>query len=82
MDVVRSVVGNALRPVIAGVVVGLVLAVGLSRYVEHLLYRIAPSDPATLIVAAAVLIGIALLACLAPALRAVRIDPVAAMRVG
>jgi predicted permease len=80
-DIMRDVLGNGLRPVGIGVVMGLGLAVTLSRYVEHLVYGIAPSDPFTMLVAACVLIGVAILACVVPARRATRIDPVAAMRV-
>jgi ABC-type antimicrobial peptide transport system permease subunit len=64
--------------------VGIVLGVGgallLSRFLGALLYGVIPADPATLGGVAVVLSVVALVACLVPAMRAIRIDPMAALR--
>jgi predicted permease len=64
----------------AGILVGLPIAIGLSRFVQSQLYGLSPTDPATLGVAAAVLCTVALLAGYVPARRATRIDPMLALR--
>ena len=79
-DVLRIVVGSAVRLVVTGAVIGLVLAVLASRLLTAVLFGVEPLDPATF---AAVTIVIALttaFAAVAPALRATRIDPAAALR--
>jgi ABC-type antimicrobial peptide transport system permease subunit len=63
-----------------GVVIGLVGALTLGRFLQSLLFGVDAADPLTLLAVAAVLIGVALAACLLPALRAVGIDPIAALR--
>ncbi len=64
----------------AGIVLGLPVAIGLSRFVQSQLYGLSPTDPATLSVAAFVLTGVALLAGYVPARRATRVDPIRALR--
>ena len=53
---------------------------GLGKLLSGLLYRVSPFDPAVLIVAAAILAGAAMLACYVPARRAMRVDPMVALR--
>jgi predicted permease len=79
-EVLRLVLKEALRLAIAGVAVGLVLAVGLTRLISSLLYGVRPADPATLFVAPLLLMGAALLAAYIPARRATRVDPMVALR--
>ena len=79
-QVVRLVVGEATRPVLGGAVVGVLLALGLSRFMKGLLYGVAAGDPATFAGAAAVLGVVAFAACLVPARRAARVDPMVALR--
>ena len=79
-DVVRLTVGQALRLTLAGVAIGLVLSIALSRLMEAVLLGVATSDARVLIVFAAVLIATALLAGYLPARRAAAIDPIAALR--
>jgi putative ABC transport system permease protein len=79
-QVVRLVVGEGTRPVLAGAVIGLILAFVLSRFMKGLLYGIAPGDPWTFAAAAVVLGIVAFLACLVPARRAARVDPMVALR--
>jgi ABC-type antimicrobial peptide transport system permease subunit len=64
----------------AGVVLGLLGALALGRVLTTLLYEVSAYDPATLAAIAGVATVIALVACLVPALRAVRLDPVNALR--
>jgi predicted permease len=64
----------------AGIVVGLPVAIGLSRFVQSQLYGLSPTDPATLGLAAAVLSAVAMLAGYVPARRATRVDPMLALR--
>jgi len=66
--------------VIAGLVIGLALAIAMSRLVATLLYQVAPTDPVTYTGAAALLVAVGVLACYMPARRASRVDPVTALR--
>jgi putative ABC transport system permease protein len=79
-DVLRLVVGRALRPVWLGVFVGLGAAVIATRAAERLLYGTSPSDPATYATVASLLVAVAVLAAYAPGRRAAAADPVAALR--
>ncbi|HTH47047.1 MAG TPA: ABC transporter permease [Candidatus Limnocylindria bacterium] len=79
-DVLRLVLSQGMRPVLVGLGLGLVSAFGLSRFLAALLFEVNPSDPPTFILASALLVGVALLACWLPARRASRVDPVVALR--
>ena len=74
------VVGQGMRPVMAGAVVGLVGAVGLTGLMKSLLFGIGPVDPLTYALAVAALASVAVAACAVPALRATRVDPRVALR--
>jgi putative ABC transport system permease protein len=74
------VVGQGLRPVVAGAIVGLMGAVALTGLMKSMLFGIEPADPTTYAVTAAVLAAIAAAACAVPALRATRVDPLVALR--
>jgi len=63
-----------------GLVVGLAAMLPLSRYLGSVLYELSPTDPATLAGAVASLVAVALAASLVPAMRAFRLDPLAALR--
>lgn len=63
-----------------GIVIGIAGALTLGRFLQSLLFGVNAADPVTLLAVAAVLIGVAIAACLLPALRAVGIDPMAALR--
>jgi ABC-type antimicrobial peptide transport system permease subunit len=65
---------------VAGVGIGLVVAVALGRVIESLLFGVTPFDGATLVTVPLVLGGMALVASWVPARRAMRLDPVTAMR--
>jgi predicted permease len=79
-DIVRLVVRLGLGLAMFGVAIGLAAAVALSRLLSGLLFGIPPTDPITYIAVAAMLTSVALLASYVPALRATRIDPMAALR--
>jgi len=82
-DVFRMVVGQGLRLAFAGLAIGVTAALILTRLLlsfSHLLYRVAASDPLTLASVSAVLLGVAILACYFPARRAMRVDPMVALR--
>jgi putative ABC transport system permease protein len=79
-DVIRWILRDGMVVAVAGVVVGLGAAVVLSRLLRTLLFEIDARDPKTFAGVAALLLLVALGACLAPALRASRLDPVTALR--
>jgi ABC-type antimicrobial peptide transport system permease subunit len=63
-----------------GVLIGVAGAFGLTRLISSQLYGVKPTDPATFVLVAVTLTGVAALATLIPALRATRVDPVVALR--
>jgi putative ABC transport system permease protein len=79
-DVLRLVMGQAARLAVAGIMLGLIGALLLTRWMTTLLYRVEPTDPATFAAVATVLACIALIASALPARRAMRIDPIIALR--
>ncbi len=79
-EVVWMVVGQGLRVTIVGIVCGVAAAYGSTRLLESLLFEVSTTDVMTFVVVPAVFVLVALLASLIPASRAVRIDPVGALR--
>jgi ABC-type antimicrobial peptide transport system permease subunit len=63
-----------------GLVVGMGVAIALSRIVKSFLFNVAPTEPLVYIAIAVLLIAVALVAALVPALRASRVDPIVALR--
>jgi len=78
--VLHLVVNEGMRMVLAGVVVGLVGGLALGRAVSSLVFGVKVHDPLTFVVVAIVLTAIALAACVFPARRAARVDPMVALR--
>jgi len=79
-DVLRLVVTQGMRPVLAGLALGLAGAFLVSRALASQLYGVAPTDPATYAAVPVVLVGVALVACLLPGASATRVDPAVALR--
>ncbi|HKG79567.1 MAG TPA: ABC transporter permease [Pyrinomonadaceae bacterium] len=79
-NVLRMVLTQGLRLAVIGVVLGLLAAIAFTRLLQGLLFGISASDPWTFAVIAALLIGVALLACWLPARRATKVDPLEALR--
>jgi predicted lysophospholipase L1 biosynthesis ABC-type transport system permease subunit len=73
-------VGQGMRPVLAGTALGVAGALVLSRVLRRLLYEVGATDAATFVAVPALLAAVALLACHLPARRATRADPMAALR--
>ena len=63
-----------------GILIGIALALGCGPLIQHLVYGVAPHDPKTIIGVSVLLLGVAILACWVPALRAIRVDPIVALR--
>jgi predicted permease len=80
MDIVALVARQGLRLMTVGLVIGLFVALALTRFMASLLYQTEPSDPWTFAAVPVVLVAIALVACYLPARRAARIEPVRALR--
>ncbi|HEU5153122.1 MAG TPA: ABC transporter permease [Gemmatimonadales bacterium] len=79
-DVLRLVLGQGMRPVIIGLVVGLLAALALARVLQGFLFDVAQTDPGTYVTVTVVLSCAAILACYLPARRAARVDPMTALR--
>jgi len=79
-DVYGMVLRQAMTPVVAGLAVGLAGAVALGTLLASLLYEVRPNDPATIAAVALVLAAVGLAASFTPARRALRTDPLAALR--
>jgi putative ABC transport system permease protein len=79
-DLLWLVIRQGMKPVLAGLALGVAGALGVGQAARSLLFGIAPQDPLTLAIGLAVLGVVGLLACLLPALQATRIDPAAALR--
>jgi putative ABC transport system permease protein len=76
----KLVILRGLILALIGLVIGLGGALGLMQYISSILYNVPPRDPVTLAWVAAVLAGVALLACYIPARRATKVDPLVALR--
>lgn len=79
-DVLRLVIGRGMKLTGTGIVVGLLAALGLTRYLADLLFEVPPTDPWTFLAIALLLAGVAFLACWLPARRATKVDPLIALR--
>jgi ABC-type antimicrobial peptide transport system permease subunit len=79
-NVLRVVIGEALRLVLTGVAIGAAGSLALIPFLSRMLYGVKPADALTLAAVSFILLGVALLACYIPARRATKVDPMTALR--
>jgi putative ABC transport system permease protein len=79
-DVLRMVLGQGMMPVFAGLAAGALAALALGRYLASLLFEVSPRDPWAFAAASLMLLIVAAVACLAPAHRATKVNPIEALR--
>ena len=79
-DVLRLILGEGLKLVLAGVVLGIIAAFALTRLLSTLVYGVSATDPLIFLSVVTLLVAVALAACFVPARRAMRVDPIVALR--
>jgi putative ABC transport system permease protein len=79
-DVLSIVLGEGFRMVLLGVIIGVAAGVALSRYLASLFFGVSPANPGTYLQVALLMMGVAVVACLLPAWRAIRVNPMEALR--
>jgi len=79
-DILAMVLKEGLVLAVAGVVIGILAALGLMRLLRTLLFEVSTNDATTFAIVAGVLFAVALLACYLPARRATKVDPLIALR--
>src|SRR5688500_6331790 len=78
--ILRLMMGQGIKLTLIGVAIGLVGAIAVTRLMRSLLFAVAPTDLMTFGISSVVLVVVALLACLIPARRATKVDPLVALR--
>jgi ABC-type antimicrobial peptide transport system permease subunit len=79
-SILKLIVGRGLVLVSMGVVIGVLASFGLTRFIENMLFGVTSTDPLTFAMIVLLLGFVALLACLIPATRAMRVDPIVVLR--
>jgi len=79
-DIIRLVVGQGMTLTMVGVIAGVAAALGMTRLMTTLLFGVSPTDAPTFTAVAVLLIAVALTACIVPARRATKVDPMTALR--
>jgi ABC-type antimicrobial peptide transport system permease subunit len=79
-QLLRRVVRLGMSPVVVGLPAGVIVALSFGRIIRGLLFDVQPTDPLTILGVAAVLLVVGFVACLIPAIRAARMDALAALR--
>jgi ABC-type antimicrobial peptide transport system permease subunit len=79
-DILRMILGQGLRTIFIGVTIGIIGSLALTRTMESLLFGVTATDPLTFGGVTLLLVGAALLACYIPARRAMKVDPMIALR--
>ncbi|PWT85099.1 MAG: hypothetical protein C5B58_03620 [Acidobacteria bacterium] len=80
-DVLRLIINQGMKPVVIGLVIGILSAIALGRLIASQLYQVSAHNPALLAGSTLLLAATALIACLLPARRATQVDPIQALRV-
>jgi putative ABC transport system permease protein len=79
-DVLKLIVNSGIVLALTGVAIGVVIAFGLTRLMEAVLFGVTPTDALTFVIGSLALVAVAGLACYVPARRATKVDPLVAMR--
>ena len=79
-NILQLIFAQGIKQLVIGLAIGLAAAFGLTRVLSSLLVQVSPTDPLTLALVALILAAAATLGCLIPARRAMRLDPVLALR--
>jgi predicted permease len=79
-DVLHLILGAGVKTALLGIGIGIAAAVGLTRLMSGMLYGVTATDPLTFVGVAVLLVAVALFACYVPARRAMRVDPMVALR--
>jgi ABC-type antimicrobial peptide transport system permease subunit len=79
-DVLRLMLGDGMKMTLIGVAIGVVAALLVTRLMQNMLFGVSAADPLTFAAVAVILSGVALLACYLPTRRAMRVDPIVALR--
>jgi ABC-type antimicrobial peptide transport system permease subunit len=79
-DVLRLILGEGLKLVLAGVALGIIAALAMTRLLTTLLYGVSVTNPVIFLSVVLILVAVSLAACFVPARRAMRVDPIVALR--
>ncbi|HTF23239.1 MAG TPA: ABC transporter permease [Candidatus Limnocylindria bacterium] len=79
-DVLRQILGESMKMTVIGIFIGLLAALGLTRLMANMLFGVSATDPVTFVGVGAILAIVAMAACYVPARRAMRVDPIVALR--
>jgi putative ABC transport system permease protein len=79
-QVLGLVVGQGAKLALLGMLIGIIVALGLARFLSSMLFGVTATNPLTFVAVTMILVGVALLASYVPARRAMRIDPMVALR--
>jgi ABC-type antimicrobial peptide transport system permease subunit len=79
-DLVRMSMRQGIAPTVIGILIGIVASAGVTRFMQGVLFGITPLDVFSFVAAPSALVPIALAACLLPAFRAARVDPMTTLR--